>query len=348
MNSIERIMLTLQHKEADHIPVYPLINSVSRKTMGITYEEWTKDVHKCAESIIRATDEIGVDCICTLVDLSVEAADWGQELVYFEDKAACPNHNNHIIEDEEGYLTLEKIDFNNPNHALRMKEHVELAKLLFEARGKEKPIIGFILGPLAILGMLRGMDNLMMDLITEPENVKVAVANITNTLKQFVVELINVGCSAIMIDTLYASQSIMSKEMWDEMEGPYAEEIANTIREHNAAVMIHNCGNGVYFDVQIERMKPVAFSYNKIPDDCKDEKEIKEKYGDSLTLIGHIDPGWLQSASEEEVVELCKKQIDIYKKDGGFILATGCEYPAPLDFTKAKLMVETAKTYGKY
>ncbi|MFI3168387.1 MAG: hypothetical protein R3Y06_00380 [Faecalibacterium sp.] len=38
-----------------------------------------------------------------------------------------------------------------------------------------------------------------------------------------------------------------------------------------------------------------------------------------------------------------KAQIDVLGKGGGFVLATGCEYPAPLDFEKARLMVELAK-----
>lgn len=92
MNSMERVTLALQHKEADHVPVYPLINSVSRKALGISYEEWTKDVNKCAEAIIKTTEEVGCDCISTLVDLSVEAADWGQEFEYSEDAAAHPNY----------------------------------------------------------------------------------------------------------------------------------------------------------------------------------------------------------------------------------------------------------------
>ena len=41
MNSMERVTLALQHKEPDHVPVYPLINSVSRKALGISYEEWS-------------------------------------------------------------------------------------------------------------------------------------------------------------------------------------------------------------------------------------------------------------------------------------------------------------------
>jgi uroporphyrinogen decarboxylase len=113
-------------------------------------------------------------------------------------------------------------------------------------------------------------------------------------------------------------------------------------------VMLHNCGNGVYFEQQIKRMDPIAISYQHLPPDCKDLAEIKEKYGHKVTLIGHVEPGWLLTATEEDLRAKCREQIDAYKKDGGFILATGCEYPAPLDDTFAKIMVEEAKIYGKY
>ena len=91
MTSRERFAPMLNHKTPDRMPVYPLVNSISRQSLGITYEEWTKDINKCAEAIIRTTDELELDCLCTLVDLSVEAADFGQELLYFTDKAACPD-----------------------------------------------------------------------------------------------------------------------------------------------------------------------------------------------------------------------------------------------------------------
>ena len=58
MNSLERVTLALQHKEPDRVPVYPLINSVSRKALGIDYKEWTLDVEKCAEAIIKTSEEV--------------------------------------------------------------------------------------------------------------------------------------------------------------------------------------------------------------------------------------------------------------------------------------------------
>lgn len=52
--------------------------------------------------------------------------------------------------------------------------------------------------------------------------------------------------------------------------------------------------------------------------------------------------------SDEEWDTQCKAFIDTMSKDGGFILATGCEYPANASFDRAQRMIELAKTYGTY
>ena len=345
MNALERMIKTLNHEEADRIPVYPLINSVSRKTLGITYEEWTKDIKLCGEAIIKATDELDLDCISALVDLSVEAADFGQELLYFEDKAACPNHHNRLIQDVEEYANVKAVD---PTKTPRMSEHIELARYLVEQRGQEKPIVGFVFGPLGILGMLRGQEDMFVDMLTEPEELYPALEEITKTVIAFCDGLIDAGVHAIMFDTLFASNSIMSEQMWEDFEGDYIERIANHVHSRGCMVMLHNCGKGAYFEAQIKRMNPCLISFLHIPHGCTSYEEVKEKFGDKVTLMGVLDPGWVMIASEDEIRKESERFIDMYKKDGGFVLATGCEYPAPLDFTKARIMVETAKTYGKY
>lgn len=344
MTSLERVELILQHKEADRVPVYPIINSVSRKALGISYEEWTKDVDLCAQSIIKTTEELDIDIITTLVDLSVEVADWGQELLYFDDKAACPSENK-LVKSPDDYAKIKRI---NPRETPRMREHIELCKKLVEAKGHEKPIVAFIFGPLGIASMMRGQDKMFMDLMLEPDKIHSCLREITETLKELCTAVIETGVHAVMFDTLFASKSIMSKEMWDEFEGEYIQEIAEHVRKLGAMVMIHNCGNGVYFDIQIERVNPIAISFLHVPDNLKSYEEIKDSYGEKITLIGHIDPGWLMTATLDQVEQESKKQIEMFKKDGGFILSTGCEYPAPLDFEKAKVMVKAAKEYGKY
>lgn len=345
MNSIERVLKAIHHEEPDHVPVYPLINSISRNYLGIDYAEWTKDYQKCAEAIIKATDECDVDVICTLVDLSVEAADWGMPMRYPKDKAAGPAKGKQFLKTIEDY---KKIDVIDPTKTERMSHHIAMTKELCEKKGKEKPIVAFVFGPLGILSMLRGLSDLMMDMFMNKDVIFEAMEKITLTLEKYVNALIDAGAHAIMFDTLYSSKTIMSAEMWDEFEGEYVERLAKLVHDRGCMVMIHNCGEGIYFKEQIARMHPEAISFLYLPADCTSMEEMKEKYGKQTTLIGMIDPGFLMTCSEEDLRKECRKEIDALKTDGGFILATGCEYPAPMDDTFAKVIVEEAKTYGSY
>ena len=345
MKPIERVGLTLQHKEADRVPVYPLLCGVSRKLVNATYPVWSTDMDVCAEAYEKVTDAFDLDVICTLIDLSVEAADFGQTVVYPGNEAAHPDIKNYLFKDIADYRTIEPIRLRN---APRMSGHIQLCDRLVKSKGADVPVVAFVFGPLGILSMMRGQSHMFMDLWDDPEAVKHGVAAITETLLEYVDALAATGVPAIMLDTLYASQSIMSKDMWREFEGVYVQKIADRIRQHGCMVMIHNCGNGIYFDAQIEMMKPTAISFLHIPDDCSSYAEVKEKYGSEVTLIGHIPPPWLLSATDEEVYEECRREIETFKTGGGYILATGCEYPANLSFDKARIIVDAAKKYGRY
>jgi len=345
MNSLERVALTLQHKQPDRVPVYPLLNGISRKLVGVDYKTWATNANICADAYIKVTEKFDLDAIVTLTDLSVEAADFGQKLIYPENEAAHPDYSNRLIKSAEEYSFIKRL---NPKETPRMSEHIKLCDLLVKAKGQVVPIVAFVFGPLGILGMLRGEENLFVDILEEPENLKAPLEAITQTLIDYVDALMDTGVHAIMLDTLFASQSIMSKKMWVETEGPLVKRIAQHVHTRGCMFMIHNCGNGIYFDVQIETMKPEAISFLHLPDDCKSLQEVKEKYGSITTLIGNVSPTWMISASADEVEVECKNKIDALKKGGGFILATGCEYPANAVFDNAEVMIKVAKEYGKY
>ncbi|HHU56288.1 MAG TPA: uroporphyrinogen decarboxylase [Acholeplasmataceae bacterium] len=344
MNSLEKVLKAINHEETKEIPVYPILSGVTRNLNGASYYDWATNAEICADALIKAQEMMNTDLILTLTDLSVEASDFGQEIIYPENEAAHPNFDNYFIKDVNDYDRIIKID---PRKTPRMSEHIKLCKLLVDRKGKDVPIVAFVFGPLGILSMLRGQSNLYLDLYDCPDIVKKAVDTITNVLIDYCDALIETGISAIMLDTLFASQTIMSKEMWLEFEGEYVERLAEFIHQKGKMVMIHNCGGGIYFDVQIEKMKPEGISYLHLPDDCSSLEELKEKYGDKTTLIGMIDPAWIVNATTEEIRKECEKQIEILGKGGGFILATGCEYPANLDLKAAKTMVEVAKSYRK-
>lgn len=281
----------------------------------------------------------------TLIDLSVECDAWGQELVFPENEAAHPDYSKSVIQDIEDYAKIKKVDYRTSK---RMMMHIDVCKKLVAAKKGEIPIVAFVFGPLGTLSMLRNQQDMYMDLYDDPDAVKAAVAEVTETLKEYVAALCDTGVDGVMFDTLFSSGSIMSKEMWKDMEAEHVKALSQVVRDHGCLTMIHNCGEKIYFDAQIEAMEPAAISFLYPPDDCRDFAECKAKYGDKVTLIGCVTPANAVIGTDEEWDAQCKEQIDLMAKGGGFILATGCEYPANAGFDRARRMIDIAKTYGAY
>ncbi|MGI6096315.1 MAG: uroporphyrinogen decarboxylase family protein [Lachnospiraceae bacterium] len=344
MNSLERVMTTLEHREADCVPVYPFINSISRNYLGIDYGEWSLDAKQCANSIIKATEDLDLDIVSTQMDYFIEAADWGMVMKYPIDQSAYPE-SKKVIQNMKDY---DKIKILDPRKTPRMSQYIQLARYLSRSKGKEKFVMGYVNSPLGILSMLRGQEQTFRDILKQPLTVHKALYNITKTITSLAQELVQAGCHGIMFDTAYASDLIMDSFMWDEYEGQYLERTINATRETGAKIMIHNERERGHFELQVKRMKPDVLSFFTLPSDCNTMTEMKQKYGSRVTLMGHLDPDFFQAYSTEELREECREQIRAYKEGGGFILATGIEYPMNLEDTYARVIVEECRKYGVY
>lgn len=347
LTSLERCVAAMEHREGDQVPCCPMICAASRRVYGVTYAEWAKDGELAAKCMLQAQELIGFDFFLTLVDLSVEAADFGQEVVFPMEGTPHPNYDNPLIKTPDDYSKLERFD---PTKSPRMKEQLKYYDALMAGRGKTVPVMAFVYGPLGILSMLRSASKLFVDCIKYKADVIKGLEIVTDVLIDYIKATTKTGVPGVILDTLYASETIMDKELWVEIEAPFARRMADAVREGGSAVLIHNCGNGPYFDAQIEAMHPAGISFLYPPADCHDSwKETKEKWGDKTCLICHIDPpqyGYL--GNPEEAKEECKREIAELAKGGGFIMATGCEYPPDGSLLNAIAMMEAAELYGKY
>ncbi len=342
---LERVLCTLFHKEPDRVPVVPYILGASRRITGISYEDFSRRPEMAADAYLTAAELFGGDALYNFIDLSVEAADFGQEVIYPSSSTAHPNYHNPLISTPDDYERLEPFD---PRKSPRMGTVIELGRILSKKAGIRYPVLGFAFGPLGVLAMLRGAQPLFVDCLKHPEKVKVALEIITEVLITYVSAQCDNGVDAVMLDTLFAAQSGVSRELWVEMEGVYARRIADEIRRCGAMVVLHNCGNGPYFDLQIEYTDPLAISFAKLPDDCRDVHELKEKYGKKVALAGFIPTESICIDTPVRIMDIAREQIRALAPGGGFILAPGCEYPPNMDLAKAVAIAKAAEAHGRY
>lgn len=343
LTKLERMLVTLRHKEPDHVPCCPIVCGASRRLIGSTYAEFCSDPTIAAESFLAGFKLIGGDCIVALVDLSIEAADFGQKIIYPSNSTALPDYANPVIRNREDYRKLKPINF---KHALRMQGYAKAMSIMVHRMGLNGLVAGFLFGPLGVLNMMRGTQELFKDCVTHPEDVMAACETITGVLIEFAEAQCDAGVVMVVIDTLFASWNGLSKELWEKIEGPFAREIASAIRRKGCLVGVHNCGNGIYFDAQIRSMEPCAISFAHLPDDCSSRKELKKRYGDHIVLIGMIDTPLLTHGTPYDVMEECRKQIDDFAPGGGYILSPGCEFPQNGPLENAYALVKAAELFG--
>jgi uroporphyrinogen decarboxylase len=343
LTNFERMLVTLRHKEPDRVPCCPIICGAGRRLIGNTYAEFCADPVIAAESFVAGFNLIGGDGVVALVDLSIEAADFGQKVIYPNSSTAHPDYANPVIKNRQGYRKLKPIDF---KHAIRMQGYAKALSIMVRRIGFRGFVAGFLFGPLGVLNMMRGTQELFKDCVTHPEDVMAACETITGVLIEFAEAQCDAGVVMVVIDTLFASWNGLSKELWEKIEGPFAREIASAIRTKGCLVGVHNCGHGIYFDAQIRSMEPCAISFAHLPDDCLSRKELKKRYGDHIVLIGMIDTPLLTRGTPYDVMTECRRQIDDLAPGGGYILSPGCEFPQNAPLENAYAMVKAAELYG--
>jgi len=346
VTSLERVMAAMMFQEPDHVPAVPLVLGVSRRVLGVSFQEWSQNPETTAKAFIQTQELFGYDALFAAQDLSVEAADFGAKVVYPLEDVAHPDYDEPLIRTVEDYQKLKPFD---PRTTPRMSGILRIIEILLNTKGQQVPVLGFSNGPLCVLSMLRGSERLFVDCIKHPDRVHAALETITQVLIDYVRAQCELGVAGVCIDVLYGARSTLSKEMWIKFEVPYAKRICEEIRKNGKAVALHNCGNGPYFDAMIEHLNPLAISYHYLPDDCQNNRELKEKYGKRVVLIGHINcPNTLFFGSPSDVERECRELIGDLAAGGGFILASGCEFPPNASLLNIKAIVDAARQYGQY
>ncbi len=181
--STERVITTLFHKEPDRVPVTTIMCSAARQILGISFPEFSQSAEKAADVFMAGYEFVGGDVIVLLWDLSVEAGDFGQELVFPLDSTPRPNYDKPLVQGVEDYYMIRPIPYES---SVRMKEFVRLCELMAKRVGFRAIVGGFVFGPLGVLSMMRGAEKMFKDCVTNRKAVIHACAAINETLLEFV------------------------------------------------------------------------------------------------------------------------------------------------------------------
>jgi MtaA/CmuA family methyltransferase len=205
--------------------------------------------------------------------------------------------------------------------------------------GEAVPVIGWIEGPLAETCDLSGVNDTLLNLIMQPELVKILIDKTTITAKEFAKAQVEAGCDIIGMGDAICSQ--ISEEQYREFIKEKHREIVQYIHSLGASVKIHICGDISHLLPDLKDVKPDILDL----DWMVDMDQAYRVLGDGIIRCGNLDPVRIieqQSADEvaEKVRELCRKE-----KGNPFILSGGCEITVD---TPSKNLLTMRKISAQY
>jgi len=156
----------------------------------------------------------------------------------------------------------------------------------------------------------------------------------------------NVGALWVVDDLSYGSGPMIDPRFFRKYVFPWYEELAAVAKKQGMLFFFHSDGNiwpilddliAIGFDA-IHPIDPTAMNI----------REVKEKVGRKLAIMGNIHTDLLARGTPEEVRDLTKKTIREVAPGGGFALGSGNSVPEWARFENYQAMRETALTYGTY
>jgi len=135
--------------------------------------------------------------------------------------------------------------------------------------------------------------------------------------------LLNAGFDgfALCADYCFNSGPFLSPQMFAEFVQPYLTRIIADIRENNGYAIKHTDGDIMPIIDQLVDAKPHAL-HSLDPMAGVDIKQVKERYGDRVCLIGNVNCALLQTGTREEIIQDATYSIQSGKPGGGYIYST--------------------------
>jgi uroporphyrinogen decarboxylase len=111
LTSVERILTAFRYKEPDRVPVTLILCSGARQISGITFPDYALNAGKATQAFIGGFEFVGGDLVILLLDISVEAADFGQKMNYPESSTPHPDYNHPVIRHIDDYEQIHASSF---------------------------------------------------------------------------------------------------------------------------------------------------------------------------------------------------------------------------------------------
>ncbi len=334
MNGKERTLAALTGEPTDRPPALPIIHSAYARLAGIPLGKYYGDAATMAEAIVGGCRGYGFDGVQLSMGVTGEAEALGAKVEQPADGA--PLLKDHPLKAVGDFVGL---DPSAAGRAGRMPMYFEAVRRAADQIGGDSFILSTLRGPLNIASQLRGVEEMLMDLIDEPEE----ACRLLDFTTQVAIEVsrasVGTGADGLLFGEATCSPNFISPDMYREFVQPrHARLIAETRAMGWRFAGFHICGDirPIFGDIIGTGAAFLDIDY-QVPAD-----EAIALSGGRIAMRGNLDPSGVFLRGSPDDIRARTTALRAAASGHRWILASGCDISPGVPGANLRAFAEAA------
>ncbi len=310
MNSMERTLTSLGHKEPDRVPLFLFPTMHGARELGLSIEEYYSRPEYVVEGQLRLAEKYRGDCLSAFCCASMETEAWGGTTRYLPD--GPPQCGPPIIGHFKDIDSLQPPEVRDGAGLGRM---LDATRLLKAHVADTVPIVGVVISPFSLPIMQMGFDSYLELIHEQPERFNQLMDVNTAFCVEWANAQLEAGATAICYFDPMSSSSIIPRELYLKTGRQVAGRVLPQIKGPTATHLASGRCLPVLDDIRDTGTAAIGVSC------LEDLAGLKAAAKGRISLVGNLNGvemhRWTRQQAEDEV----KKAIAAAGRGGGFILS---------------------------
>lgn len=338
MSSRERIAAFMNQREVDRVPLLPMHREFSVAQAGYTFMEAMSEPDKYVAAQARAVRDFHFDATFEPFIPWMEEA-LGATMDAFEDEV--PAIGSPFLESVAHLRRLPELDLRTSGRAKTIRY---VTRRLRDTIGASVPVFGWVPQPFRAAGQLRGIQNMFVDIVDDPELVRQVQEWYLPKLLDMADVLVEAGADYIFTTNPFASRSCISRDQFARFVHPYSERFMAGLRARGYVVFYHICGDWADRLDLIAAEGPHCLSI-----DSMDLRQTKERLGGTCSVAGKVlVVESLLQGDPERVRADTRENLRIGAPGYAYAMGGNCVLPRDAPRANMMAMVEETLRLGAY
>lgn len=319
MNGRKSIESILAGHPSDRIPVLPIVHSALAHIEGVPLGRYFTDPEVMAHIAIRSAQRFGLDGVQLTLGVVAEPEALGAKVEFSTE--APPALREKLLVDLNRLDDLRGKDITTGG---RLPMFQQAVAQVVEEIGDQTFVVSTLRGPLNIAAQLRGVEQILVDMIDNPEEALKILEFTTNLAVQVAQAALGSGAHAVMFGEATCSPNFISPRMYRAFIHPLHTRMIQQVKSMGwKTAGLHVCGN----------IQPIFEDLIGTGVDLLDvDYQVKAREAMTLnrgrvTLRGNLDPSSVFFLSDEKQVHHQTSLLCEEVHSNRWILSSGCDIP---------------------